>query len=121
MAQDSNSSVVLAEIDLSACPVGKILDYRDPDKRVEEAVFKGWNNALEWGPKQGKRASSYRVIRDGQVQVLEHHNKTGRCLTTGEPLWGDYTVEAAVRQLNAFTQPNNDEPHAIVGLSGVMV
>ena len=100
MAQDSKSSVVLAEIDLSECPAGKILDYRDPDKRLEEKVFKGWNNALEWGPKQGKRPSSYRVVRDGEVQVLEHHNKTGRCLTTGEPLW---------------------EPHAIVGLSGVMV
>ena len=61
------------------------------------------------------------MVRDGEVQVLEHHNKTGRCLTTGEPLWGDYTVEASVRQLNAFTEPNNDEPHAIVGLSGVMV
>ena len=121
MAQDNTSGVVLAEIDLSECPVGKILDYNEPDKRVEEKVFKGWNNALEWGPKQGKRPSSYRVVRDGEVQVLEHHNKTGRCLTTGEPLWGDYTVEAAVRQLNAFTQPNNDDRHAIVGLSGVMV
>lgn len=121
MAQDSKSNVVLAEIDLSECAAGKILDYREPDKRVEEKVFKGWNNALEWGPKQGKRPSSYRVVRDGEVPVLEHHNKTGRCLTTGEPLWADYTVEAFVRQLNAFTQPNNDDPHAIVGLSGLMV
>ena len=117
VAQDSKSSVVLAEIDLSECAPGKILDFREPDKRVEEKVFKGWNNALEWGPKQGKRLSSYRVVHDGEVPVLEHHNKTGRCLTTGEPLWADYTVEAIVRQLNAFTQPNNDDPHAIVGLS----
>ena len=72
MAQDSKSSVVLAEIDLSECSAGKILDYQEPDKRVEEKVFKGWNNALEWGPKQGKRPSSYRVVRDGEVQVLEH-------------------------------------------------
>ena len=61
------------------------------------------------------------MVHDGEVPVLEHHNKTGRCLTTGEPLWADYTVEAIVRQLNAFTQPNNDDPHAIVGLSGLMV
>ena len=122
MTEDSNArEMVLARIDLSECPAGKILDYNDPEKRLEAKVFKGWNNPLEWGPKQGQRPSSYRVVPDGGVQVLEHHNKTGRCLTTGEPLWADYTVEAFVRQLNAFTQPSMDEPHAIVGLSGLMV
>ena len=122
MTEDRNArEMVLARIDLSECPAGKILDYNDPEKRLEAKVFKGWNNPLEWGPKQGQRPSSYRVVSDGGVQVLEHHNKTGRCLTTGEPLWADYTVEAFVRQLNAFTQPSMDEPHAIVGLSGLMV
>ena len=121
MAEDSKSCVALAEIDLTECPVGKILDYNEPEKSLEERFFKGWSNPLEWGPKQGRRPSSYRVVRDGEQQVLEHHNKTDRCLTTGEPLWGDYTVAASVRQLNAFTQPNNDDPHAIVGLSGLMV
>ena len=39
VAQDSKASVVLAEIDLSECPAGKILDYREPDKRLEEAEY----------------------------------------------------------------------------------
>ena len=122
MNKDCKSSlVVLAEIDLSECPAGKILDYNEPDKRLETKVFEGWDNPLEWGPKQGRMGSCYRVVRDAEVPVLEHHNKKGRCLTTGEPLWADYTVEAFVRQLNAFTQPSMDEPHAIVSLSGLMV
>ena len=121
MSEDSGSNGVLAEIDLAGCPAGKVLDWHEPDKRLEEKYFKGWYNALEWGPKQATRPSSYRVIRDGEVEVLEHHNRTNRCLTTGEPLWADYAVEAHVRQLGAFAKPDNDDPHAIVGLSGVMV
>lgn len=116
-----DEQILLAQIDLTGCPSRKILDYNDPDKRLQEKFFAGWENPLEWGPKAGKRPSSYRVVPDGDLQVLEHHNKTGRCLTTGEPLWADYTIEAHARQLNGFTQPSMDEPHAIVGLTGLMV
>ena len=119
--EDNRSNTTLAEIDLTGCPAGKILDWHEPDKRLEEKYFKNWENPLEWGPKQGRMPSSFRVIHDGEVEVLEHHNRTDRCLTTGEALWGDYTMEASVRQLNTFARPNMDDPHAIVGLSGIMV
>jgi hypothetical protein len=109
---------VLAKIDLKGCPPGKVLDWHDPDRSVEEVYFKGWANVLEW---HGRRPSSYRVMHDGGTEVLEHTNKTDRCLTTGEPLWGNYSVAAYVRQLNAFTEPNNDEFHSIVGRSGLML
>ena len=55
------------------------------------------------------------------TEVLEHINKSDRCLVAGQPLWGDYTVEARVRQLNAFTQPSSDDPHAIVARSGLLL
>ena len=122
MVEDSKAAeMVLAQIDLSQCPSGKVLDFRDPDKDLEETVFKDWHNPLEWGPKQAKRPSSYRVVPDGGMQVLEHHNMHGRCLTTGEPLWADYAIEASVRQLNPYTVPSMDEPHAIVGLTELIV
>ncbi|MCY3774332.1 MAG: hypothetical protein OXG98_20190, partial [Gemmatimonadetes bacterium] len=71
MTEERNArEIVLARIDLSECPAGKILDYNDPEKSLEAKVFKGWNNPLEWGPKQGQRPSSYRVVSDGGVQVL---------------------------------------------------
>ena len=111
----------MAQIDLTGCPSGKILDYNDPDKSLQEQYFEGWENPLEWGPKQGQRPSCYRVVPDGDLQVLEHLNQRDRCLTTGEPLWADYSVEAHVRQLNGFTLPNMDEPHSIIGLTGIMV
>ncbi len=52
MAEDNNATnIVLAQIDLTQCPSGKVLDFRDPDKHLDETVFKDWHNPLEWGPK----------------------------------------------------------------------
>ena len=77
---------------------------------------------MRWSPPpKWNMLSNYRVVKDGDTEVLEHTAKSDRCLIAGEPLWGDYTVEAQVRQLNAYTQPGNDDPHAIVARSGVMV
>ena len=111
---------LLAEIDLAGCPVGTVLDKNEPDQRIEDQYFKGWTNSLT-APARWRMPSCYRMIRDGGIEVLEHINKTDRCLVTGEPLWGDYAVEGRVRQLNAFTQPSNDDPHAIVARSGLML
>ena len=33
---ENNEEILLAQIDLTGCPSGKILDYRDPDKRLQE-------------------------------------------------------------------------------------
>ncbi len=116
----ANNERLLAEIDLSGCPLGTVLDKTEPDQSIDEQYFKGWGNALVAPPKWNM-LSNYRVVKDGDSEVLEHTAKSDRCLVAGEPLWGDYTVEAQVRQLNAYTQPGNDDPHAIVARSGIMV
>ncbi len=58
---ENNEEILLAQIDLTGCPSGKILDYRDPDKRLQEEFFDCWQNPLEWGPKQGKGRAGRRV------------------------------------------------------------
>ena len=92
---------VLAEIDLKGCPAGTILDPNEPDQSVEKRYFKGWTNPLA-APPRWQKPSGFRVIPDGEMEVLEHIDKTDRILLTGEPLWGDYTVEAKIRQLSAL-------------------
>ena len=115
-----NDGIVLAKIDLTDCPAGTVLDPNEPDQSIEDQYFKGWNAALG-APPRWRRASGYRVIPDGEEQVLEHVDKADRCLVTGEPLWGEYAVEAHVRQLNACTRPDSDDPRGIVARSGLML
>ena len=112
--------VLLAEMDLGGCPVGTVLDPNEADQGVEERYFEGWTAGLG-APARWRKPSCYRVVTDGGREVLEHIDKSDRCLVAGEPLWGDYTVEAHVRQLNAFTQPNNDESHAVAARTGLML
>ena len=119
-ATSKSDEKVLAEIDLSGCPVGTVLDPNEPDQSVEEQYFEGWTNGLT-APARWGMPSAYRVIRDQGVEVLEHINKTDRTLMAGDPPWGDCAVEARIRQLNAFTQPSNDDPHAIVARSGLVL
>ncbi len=111
---------LLAEINLAGCPLGTVLDKTEPNQRVEARYFKGWWNALV-APPNWNMPSHYRVVKDGDDEVLEHTTKSDRCLVTGDPLWGDYAVEARMRQLNAYSQPSSDDPHAIVARSGIMV
>ena len=47
------------------------------------------------------------MVKDVERAVLEHIDKTDRCLIAGEPLWGDYSVGTYIRQLNAFSQPSS--------------
>ena len=115
-----DDEIMLAEISLSDCPLGTVLDPNEPDQRIEEEYFRGWTSPLT-GPARWRRPSNYRVVPDGDRKVLEHINKTDSCLITGERLWADYSVEAQIRQLNPFTRPNNDDPHAIIGRSGLVL
>jgi len=119
-AAEKTHELVLARIDLTGCPAGTVLDPNEPDQSIEERYFKGWTNALT-APPRWRMPSCYRVIQDGEKEVLEHVDKTDRCLVAGEPLWGDYAVEGYVQQLAAYTRPNNDDPHAIVARSGLML
>jgi hypothetical protein len=114
------SEKVLARIDLTGCPLGTVLDPNEPDQSVEEQYFQGWVNGLT-APPRWRMPSFLRVVRDQSREVLEHFNKTDRCLVAGEPLWGDYAVEARLRQLNAYSQPSSDDPHAILARSGLVL
>jgi len=116
----SDAKPILAEIDLTGCPSGTVLDPNEPDQSIEERHFSGWTNGLT-APANWRMPSCFRVIPDGDRQVLEHINKTDRTLVAGEPLWADYSVEARIRQLVAFTQPSSDDPHALVARSGLML
>ncbi len=116
---------ILARIDLTDCPVGNVLDPNEPDQSREESTFDGWTNGLT-APPNWRMPAFFRVIADadapgGAERVLEHINKTDRTLVAGHDLWSDLTIEASVRQLNAFSQPNSDDPHAHVALTGLML
>ena len=111
---------MLAQLDLQGCPVGTVLDPNEPDQSLEEQYFSAWENPLT-APRRWRMASCYRVVEDEGRPVLEHIDKTDRCLVAGEPLWADYAVEAEIRQLNAFSQPSNDDPHAAVARSGLLL
>ncbi|HIE10073.1 MAG TPA: hypothetical protein EYP62_00490 [Kiritimatiellae bacterium] len=118
--KENSDELLLAALDLSGCPVGTVLTPSEPDQRIEEQYFKGWANPLS-APPRWRMPSCYRVVRDGGREVLEHINKTDRCLVTGEALWGDYAVEAWIRPLNAYTQPSSDDPQALVARTGLML
>lgn len=116
---------LLARIDLTDCPIGTVLDPNEPDQRLEERFFAGWTNGLT-APPNWHMPSFLRVVDDsaaagGAARVLEHINKTDRTLVTGHDLWSDLTIEASLRQLNAYSQPNSDDPHAHVALTGLML
>ncbi|HCL29355.1 MAG TPA: hypothetical protein DIC52_13075 [Candidatus Latescibacteria bacterium] len=124
---DSNAvgNTVMAQIDLTDCPLGNVLDPNEPDQRVEERFFSGWTNGLT-APPNWRMPGFFRVIDDGEAaggadRVLEHINKTDRTLVAGHDLWTDLTIEASLRQLNAFSQPNSDDPHAHKALTGLML
>lgn len=115
----------LSQIDLTDCPLGNVLDPNEPDQSLEARFFDGWTNGLT-APPNWRMPGFFRVIADagvpgGAERVLEHINKTDRTLVSGDELWSDVAVEASIRQLNAFTQPNSDDPHAHTARSGLML
>ena len=57
----SNEETLLAEINLTGCPIGNVLDARDADQSINEKFFAGWRNMLTphvyWN-----RCSDFRVV-----------------------------------------------------------
>ena len=51
-------------------------------------------------PAHWNMASAYRVVRDGEQEVLEHIDKTDRCLIAGEPLLKQFDFEYFMIKLN---------------------
>ncbi len=111
--------VVLAKIDLSGCPEGTVFDPTDPDWSIEDRYFPNWECPLASIAR--RRPGMMRVLEEDERPVLDHYDKTDRCLVTGDFLCGDYTVEAHVRQMAATSQPNADDPYCFVGRSGLML
>ena len=111
--------MILAEIELSGCPVGNVFDPADPDWSVEKRHFSGWECPLASIVKQVP--SSMRVIEDQGRPVLDHFARTDQCLVTGDFLWEDYTVEAHIRQMLPIGQFDLDGPPNFVSRSGLML
>ena len=110
--------IELAKIDLSGCPEGTVFDPTDPDWSVEDEYFPGWEAPLASIVR--RRPSAMRVLEEDGRPVVDHYDKTDRCLVTGSFLWGDYRVEAHVRQMATTSQPNSDDAHCFVGRTGLM-
>lgn len=110
---------IVAQLDLVGCPIGTVLNPLDPDQSVEERFFAGWENALT-PPPYWRQDGRFRVVMDRGRPVLEHMDKSERCLLTGDPLWRDYTVETKVRQLVPTSHPNPDDEHNFLGRSGIV-
>lgn len=119
MVMSENETTIIAQLDLTGCPIGTVLDPRDQDKTVEQNFFSNWVNALTPHPYWGQDGR-FRVTTDGGRVVLEHIDKSDRCLLTGEDIWRDYTIEAGIRQLLATSIPNPDDEHNIIGRSGIV-
>ena len=91
------ADVMLAKIDLSGCPEGKVFDWPELDWTIEDRHFPDWECPLarirekRRGP---DRPSNFRVLDEDGRRVLDHINMTDRPLVVGDFLWGDYAVEA---------------------------
>jgi hypothetical protein len=111
--------ILVANLSLKGCPECNVLEKRDPDQSIEEKYFKGWENPLTAPPWWGM-PSMFRVVKENGREVLDHMDKSDRCIVTGDPLWQDYIVEAGVRQMLPTSTPNADDEHNIIGRTGIM-
>ena len=88
---------ILAEINLTDAPVGRIFDFGDSDKTIEDKYLADW--VLPLTPhKYWQRQSPYILDEEEDVgTVLECERSVEASMTTGSMDWGDYTVESRVR------------------------
>jgi len=134
-------AVVVAEMSLAGCPEGAVLDWVQPSAEVDRFFTRSmswgeeWTNALT-APRRWKMRSNLRIVREepalleqlsgrrpspDESVVLEHPKQDERCLITGDLLWKDYTVEAAMRVPGKTTVPNVDNDVHVVPMAGIMV
>ena len=88
---------ILAEINLTDAPVGRIFDFGDSDKTIEDKYLADW--VLPLTPhKYWQRQSPYILDEEEDVgTVLECERSVEAAMTTGSMDWGDYIVESRVR------------------------
>ena len=88
---------ILAEINLTDAPVGRIFDFADPDKTIEDKYFHNW--ILPLTPhKYWQRQSPYILDNEeGVGTVLECERSVEAAMTSGDMDGSDYSVETRVR------------------------
>ena len=139
VAKETGVSVAAA-MSLTGCPDGPVLNFPQPNDDVDKFFTRPkswgdeWTNALT-APKRWKMSSNMKVVREapslvatvwGEVPqpaacaVLEHPTQDDRCLLTGDLLWKDYTVEAAIRLIGTATRKNSDNDVHVVPMAGIM-
>ncbi len=89
----------LEMLDISAAPVGRIFDSRDPDNSVEERYFSNWRLPLT-PHKYWKRASPFAIEDENGEKVLECTRHCDAAIITGSEDWTDYTASARIRLLS---------------------
>lgn len=138
-ATDSAPPIV-AELNLEGGPEGPVLDGVKPNPAVDRRFTRAMSWGEEWtsalvAPKRWKMASNMAVVCEkpellekvlgkrppaGQSFVLEHPKQDDRCLITGDLLWKDYSVEAAIRVMGRKTKANPDNDVHVVPMAGIM-
>jgi len=113
-------SVVLARLDLTDAPPGRIFDEADPDTSVEDTFFADWRlplgSPIGWGMWSGFSLDE----EDGRI-ILNQGNHTFNLMIAGDEDWADYTVAAHVRLISRFTCGTHDHgghTDAMAGLIG---
>lgn len=95
---------ILAQIDVTAAPVGRIFAAGETDLRIEEQCFADWQLPLT-PHKYWKRSSPFILDEedDGHT-VLECEAGGEAAMTTGALDWADVTVETSVRLIGTGSQ-----------------
>lgn len=87
---------ILAAIDLTGAPVGRIFDFGDDDHTIEERYFANWHLPLT-PHKYWQRPSPYILDKEGEATILECERRWEAAMITGDIDWADYTIETRVR------------------------
>ena len=113
------NAIILARLDLEGLPEGVILDRQAEPSEAEGRAFAGWTTPLS-PHRYWKRPSQFRIVHEPPGPAIDHPKHHDDCLLAGDFLWGDYTVEAAVLQLDPGAPLTHDEPDAQWGRTGLV-
>ena len=114
---------LMAQLDLTNCPLGLVLNRADPDTSVEDTVFAQWDEPFREPVDHSPSYRAWVVIDDEHTgaRVLQHEDKRQSGLLTGEDHWADYVIETELRQILANSQPNLDDEYSRIGRTALVV
>jgi hypothetical protein len=108
----------IAALDLTACPLGAVLEPMLPPDPATDAIFAGWGAPLAtWGG-FGLR-SGLEVVEDGGRRVLQTGAQE-RSLVTLPPSSRDVHIRATLRPLEAAAGPHNDRHDCTAAYVGIV-